>query len=93
VALSGLFEQARRMSAIGGKADILGSSFMSSRLSSVACSQIPLDGDTSFSTESQGFKRELTPAQRKAEIKELQAETAPQPTIEASTPTKARAAR
>ena len=41
----------------------------------VACSKGPLAGDTSFREAEKGFEKEMTPAQRKAAIKGLRAET------------------
>jgi hypothetical protein len=36
-------------------------------------------GDTTFKEANKGFKKEMTPAQRKAAIKELQTETTDKP--------------
>ena len=42
---------------------------------SLACSKSPLAGDTAFSEAKKGFEKEVTPAQRKAAIKDLQTQT------------------
>jgi hypothetical protein len=42
---------------------------------SFACSKGPLAGDTTFSEAKKGFEKEMTPAQRKAAIKDLQTQT------------------
>jgi NAD-dependent SIR2 family protein deacetylase len=43
-----------------------------------ACSE-KQSGDTTFKEATKGFKKELTPEQRKAAIKELQTETTSKP--------------
>jgi hypothetical protein len=43
--------------------------------SGLACSQKPAPGDTTFNEAKKGFEKELSPAQRKAAIKQLQTET------------------
>jgi hypothetical protein len=47
---------------------------MAAGFSLMAC-QRPLHGDTTFKTVEKGFDPEMTPAQREAAIKELQAKT------------------
>jgi hypothetical protein len=42
---------------------------------SLGCSEGPLAGDTSFREAKKGFEKEMTPAQRKAAIKDLQTQT------------------
>lgn len=42
---------------------------------SLACSKDPLAGETTFSEARKGFDREMTPAERKAAIKDLQTQT------------------
>jgi hypothetical protein len=42
---------------------------------SLACSKGPFAGDTTFSEAKKGFEKEMTPAQRKAAIKDLQIQT------------------
>ena len=42
---------------------------------SLACSKGPLAGDSTFREAEKGFEKEMTPTQRKAAIKGLQAET------------------
>jgi hypothetical protein len=41
----------------------------------VACSRGPLGGDTTFREAEKGFENEMTPAQRKAVIKDLQTQS------------------
>jgi hypothetical protein len=41
----------------------------------LACSKGPLAGDATFSEAKKGFEKEMTPAQRKAAIKDLQTQT------------------
>ena len=45
----------------------------------LACSKGPLAGDTTFREAEKGFENEMTPAQRKAAIKDLQTQTDWQP--------------
>jgi hypothetical protein len=40
-----------------------------------ACSRGPLGGDTTFREAEKGFEKEMTPAQQKAAIKDLQNQT------------------
>jgi hypothetical protein len=42
---------------------------------SLACSKGPLAGDATFSEARKGFDKEMTPAERKAAIKDLQTQT------------------
>jgi hypothetical protein len=42
---------------------------------SLACSKGPSAGDTTFTQAKKGFEKEMTPAQRKAAIKDLQTQT------------------
>jgi hypothetical protein len=41
----------------------------------LACSRGPVAGDTTFNEAKKGFEKEMTPAQRKAAIKDLQTQT------------------
>jgi hypothetical protein len=41
----------------------------------LACSKGPLAADTTFNAAKKGFEKEMTPAQRKAAIKDLQTQT------------------
>jgi hypothetical protein len=41
----------------------------------LACSKAALAGDGTFSEAKRGFEKEMTPAQRKAAIKDLQTQT------------------
>jgi hypothetical protein len=41
----------------------------------LACSKGPLAGAATFSEAKKGFEKEMTPAQRKAAIKDLQTQT------------------
>jgi hypothetical protein len=41
----------------------------------VACSRGPLAGNTTFREAEKGFENEMTPAQRKAVIKDLQTQS------------------
>jgi hypothetical protein len=47
--------------------------------SNLACSQKPTPGDTTFNEAKKGFEKELSPAQRKAAIKQMQTETTSKP--------------